>query len=57
MSIKAKVEKIEETVKPVEALSEVAIRFAGDSGDGVQLAGTQFTTSSAPAVRRLPRVV
>ena len=47
MSIKAKVEKIEKTAKPVEALSEVAVRFAGDSGDGVQLAGTQFTTSSA----------
>ncbi len=47
MSIQAKVEKIEKTVKPVEALSEVAVRFARDSGDGVQLAGTQFTTSSA----------
>ncbi len=44
MSTKTKVQK---TAKPVEALSEVAIRFAGDSGDGVQLAGMQFTTSSA----------
>jgi 2-oxoglutarate ferredoxin oxidoreductase subunit alpha len=30
-------------------LDEVVIRFAGDSGDGMQLTGTQFTTSSALA--------
>ena len=30
--------------KPVEALSEVIIRFAGDSGDGMQLTGDRFTT-------------
>jgi len=34
-------------VRPVEEMEEIAVRFAGDSGDGVQLAGTQFTTSSA----------
>ncbi|MCB0352360.1 MAG: 2-oxoacid:acceptor oxidoreductase subunit alpha [Bdellovibrionales bacterium] len=28
-------------------LSSVAIRFAGDSGDGMQLTGTRFTTESA----------
>jgi 2-oxoglutarate ferredoxin oxidoreductase subunit alpha len=31
----------------VEELESVTIRFAGDSGDGMQLAGTQFTNSSA----------
>ena len=30
-----------------EPLHEVVIRFAGDSGDGMQLAGTQFTNTSA----------
>lgn len=30
-----------------EKLSEVVIRFAGDSGDGMQLTGSQFTTTSA----------
>jgi 2-oxoglutarate ferredoxin oxidoreductase subunit alpha len=28
-------------------LQEVTIRFAGDSGDGMQLTGTQFTNTSA----------
>ncbi len=31
----------------VEQLDQVVIRFAGDSGDGMQLAGTRFTTASA----------
>ncbi len=31
----------------VEKLSDVVIRFAGDSGDGMQLTGTQFTNTSA----------
>ncbi len=30
-----------------ERIDDVVIRFAGDSGDGMQLAGTQFTASSA----------
>ncbi len=30
-----------------EALDSVVIRFAGDSGDGMQLTGTQFTQSTA----------
>ena len=30
-----------------EQIENVVIRFAGDSGDGMQLAGTQFTASSA----------
>ena len=32
---------------PPEQREKVVIRFAGDSGDGMQLAGTQFTASSA----------
>ena len=30
-----------------EKLDDVVIRFAGDSGDGMQLTGTQFTSTSA----------
>src|SRR6478735_434170 len=33
--------------KPVKNLSEVIIRFAGDSGDGMQLTGDRFTTETA----------
>jgi 2-oxoglutarate ferredoxin oxidoreductase subunit alpha len=36
-------------MKPVEELDRVAIRFAGDSGDGIQLTGTKFTESTALA--------
>ncbi len=32
---------------PVETLDRVTVRFAGDSGDGMQLTGTQFTRTSA----------
>jgi 2-oxoglutarate ferredoxin oxidoreductase subunit alpha len=35
--------------KPVEELDHIAIRFAGDSGDGIQLTGTKFTESTALA--------
>lgn len=35
--------------KPHERLERVAIRFAGDSGDGMQLTGTKFTESTALA--------
>jgi 2-oxoglutarate ferredoxin oxidoreductase subunit alpha len=35
--------------KQTERLERVAIRFAGDSGDGVQLTGTKFTESTALA--------
>lgn len=31
----------------VQTLDRVVVRFAGDSGDGMQLAGTQFTRTSA----------
>src|SRR5215472_6534355 len=32
---------------PIEERDSVTIRFVGDSGDGMQLAGTQFTNASA----------
>jgi 2-oxoglutarate/2-oxoacid ferredoxin oxidoreductase subunit alpha len=35
--------------KPHEQVDSVAIRFAGDSGDGMQLVGTQFTSTTALA--------
>ena len=34
---------------PSQTLDSVVIRFAGDSGDGMQLTGTQFTNASAIA--------
>lgn len=37
------------TTTNVKTLEHVVIRFAGDSGDGMQLAGTQFTRTSALA--------
>jgi 2-oxoglutarate ferredoxin oxidoreductase subunit alpha len=33
--------------KPVEQLDRVVIRFAGDSGDGMQLTGDRFTSETA----------
>lgn len=47
MSESVKVEQAGVSNKPVLELTEVTIRFAGDSGDGMQLAGTQFTDTSA----------
>jgi len=35
------------TATPVTRLDEVIIRFAGDSGDGMQLTGDRFTSASA----------
>ncbi|MCH2172334.1 2-oxoacid:acceptor oxidoreductase subunit alpha [Myxococcota bacterium] len=37
------------TTKTVETIARVAIRFTGDSGDGMQLTGTKFTESTALA--------
>lgn len=34
-------------MKPVTTLDRVAIRFAGDSGDGMQVVGSQFTNTTA----------
>src|SRR6267378_6131994 len=33
--------------KPVEQLDRVIVRFAGDSGDGMQLTGDRFTSETA----------
>ncbi|WP_461012080.1 hypothetical protein, partial [Streptomyces capparidis] len=33
--------------KPVQRLDRVIIRFAGDSGDGMQLTGDRFTSETA----------
>ena len=33
--------------KPVEQITQVVVRFAGDSGDGMQLTGSQFTSETA----------
>jgi 2-oxoglutarate ferredoxin oxidoreductase subunit alpha len=33
--------------KPIEQLDRVIIRFAGDSGDGIQLTGDRFTSETA----------
>jgi len=40
-------DRVSEEMHEVEELESVAIRFAGDSGDGMQLTGTQFTNTSA----------
>jgi 2-oxoglutarate/2-oxoacid ferredoxin oxidoreductase subunit alpha len=39
--------------KAVETVSTVAIRFAGDSGDGMQVTGSQFTDTTALAGNEL----
>src|SRR5438874_1088316 len=36
-----------EMAKPVEQLDSVIVRFAGDSGDGMQLTGDRFTSETA----------
>ena len=33
--------------KPIEQLGSVIVRFAGDSGDGMQLTGDRFTSETA----------
>jgi 2-oxoglutarate ferredoxin oxidoreductase subunit alpha len=38
-----------EATKPVEPRQSIVIRFAGDSGDGMQVTGMQFTNESALA--------
>ncbi len=41
------IEQVNGNGKKVETLPSVTIRFAGDSGDGMQLTGKQFTGTSA----------
>ncbi|MEM9587429.1 MAG: 2-oxoglutarate ferredoxin oxidoreductase subunit alpha, partial [Planctomycetota bacterium] len=38
-----------ETSKKVSSVSGITVRLAGDSGDGMQLLGTQLTNTSAVA--------
>ncbi len=46
--LSARTEEVRETVtKQVQQLDRVIIRFAGDSGDGMQLAGDRFTQETA----------
>ena len=33
--------------KQLESLDTVVVRFAGDSGDGMQITGSQFTNTAA----------
>ena len=46
-SIGAKRRSIDNVTKEVVQLDRVIIRFAGDSGDGMQLTGDRFTTETA----------
>ncbi len=47
MSTEAPTSNKQQTPVASETLGEVVVRFAGDSGDGMQLTGTQFTSTSA----------
>src|SRR5205823_360897 len=47
MSVSNPVQQPARPYHVTEELEAVTIRFAGDSGDGMQLAGTQFTNASA----------
>src|SRR6266498_3100630 len=46
-SVQAQVTSPSKPKKRITELGAVTVRFAGDSGDGMQLAGTQFTDTSA----------
>jgi len=41
------IEPVSETHKEVHKIPDATVRFAGDSGDGMQLTGEQFTRTSA----------
>ena len=45
---------VESPEKHLEEVETVTIRFAGDSGDGMQLTGTQFTNTSAVVGNDIP---
>ena len=47
---------MKQTKKQTEELDLVTIRFAGDSGDGMQLTGNQFTENSAIFEKYLLRI-
>ena len=40
-------ETVQHHPPPIQELERVTIRFAGDSGDGMQLTGSQFTRTAA----------
>ncbi len=41
------IEPVAETHKTIQSIPSATVRFAGDSGDGMQLTGEQFTRTSA----------
>src|SRR6266481_3300656 len=45
----ATTDSIDHRSKPIVDLVQATVRFCGDSGDGMQLAGTQLTNTSALA--------
>ena len=47
VAVNGKPESLGQTKRPIQILEDVTIRFAGDSGDGMQLTGTQFTNTTA----------
>ena len=47
MVVSTQAEQAKKEPHQVIELEEVAVRFCGDSGDGMQLAGTQMTNTSA----------
>lgn len=47
MAVSTKEPSATESNKPVESVDSAVVFFAGDSGDGMQLVGTQFTDTSA----------
>ncbi|MGD2107824.1 MAG: 2-oxoacid:acceptor oxidoreductase subunit alpha [Phycisphaerae bacterium] len=47
MAVGTGTERASEEARPVIELEEIVVRFCGDSGDGMQLAGTQLTNTSA----------
>lgn len=47
MTEETKTNRPQEEEPPIQEVTSIVIRFAGDSGDGMQLTGTQFTNTSA----------
>jgi 2-oxoglutarate ferredoxin oxidoreductase subunit alpha len=49
MTVHAGQPRVKDSAKPAVELRDVVVRFCGDSGDGMQLAGAQLTQTSAIA--------
>src|ERR1043166_5696152 len=47
MATSTEATKPRDATKPIVELEDATVRFCGDSGDGMQLAGTQMTNTSA----------